>query len=177
MNPDDQELQKLEQFLRQLTPAEPSEQLTARIYSAFELPADAAPAEFADSRPAVHVHHSWSQPFAAAAAVALVAGIIAIIGLNRPAADPVGPGARPASNSSDVTVDRAVPVSFVPAHAENSYRGSNDDEIIFTEEGRPLRVVRHQFMDTYIWVNPEDGSRVEIRFPVERIRYVPVPTD
>ena len=76
MNPDDKELQQLEQLLRQLQPAEPSEQLTARIYSAFELPADAAPAQFGDSAPPVHAHHSWSQPFAAAAAVALVAGII-----------------------------------------------------------------------------------------------------
>ncbi len=30
-------------------------------------------------------------------------------------------------------------------------------------------------MDSYTWVNPEDGSRVEIRFPVERIRYLPCP--
>ena len=35
----------------------------------------------------------------------------------------------------------------------------------------------HQFLDSYTWVNPEDGSRVEIQFPVERIRYLPVPTD
>jgi len=174
MQPDEHELRRLEQCLQQLTPSEPGEDLIARVFSAFELPADAAPAEKSAISPAAPSPASWSQPFAAAAAVAIIAGIIAIIGLNRPE-NRAGNGV--AEQAQPVTIDQPHPVGFVPAHAQNAYQGSNFEDIIFTEDRRPVRVVRLQFIDSYTWVNPEDGSRVEIRFPVERIRYLPVPTD
>ena len=69
------------------------------------------------------------------------------------------------------------PATLVPTHAQNTYLGSQFDDIIFTDDRRPLRAVRHQFTDTYTWENPSDGSRVEIQIPVERVRYVPVRTD
>lgn len=165
MTPEDQELQKLEQFLQKLSPAEPGDALTARLFAAFDTPTDAAPAEVDDptitdmgeARRLRQSSQSWFQPFAAAAAVALIAGIIAIVGLNRPS-DETGSG-------------------FVPTHAQNIYRGSNFDEIIYTDDRQPLQAVRHQIIGTYTWENPEDGSRVEIQVPVERIRYIPVHTD
>ena len=40
-----------------------------------------------------------------------------------------------------------------------------------------MQAVRHQITGTYTWENPEDGSRIEIQVPVERIRYIPVHTD
>ena len=101
---------------------------------------------------------SWSQPFAAAAAVVLIAGIAALIGFNRPQGSPE-------------TADR-----FVPVHAQNTYEGSNVDGVVFTKDNSPMQAVRHQFTDTYTWEN-KDGSRVELRIPVERVRYVPVQTD
>ena len=161
MNPEEQELQKLEDFLQKLPPAEPGEALTARIFSAFDTPTDAAPAEVDTSvsnGPGAN-GQSWFQPFAAAAAVALIAGIVAIIGLNRPG-----------------TAEQDRPV-LVPSHAQNIYRGSDLDEIIYTEDRQPLQAVRHQITNTYIWESPEDGSRVEVHVPVERIRYIPVHTD
>ena len=175
MQSDEHELRRLEQCLQQLSPSEPSGDLMARVSSAFELPVDAAaPAENSATRPAAPSPASWSQPFAAAAAVAIIAGIIAVIGLNRPE-DRAGDGV--SGQAEPVTIDQPHPVGFVPAHAQNTYQGSNYEDIIFTEDRRPVRVVRHQFLDSYTWVNPEDGSRVEIQFPVERIRYLPVPTD
>ena len=167
MNPEELELQRLEELLQQLSPSPPSEQLTSRIFASFETPLDAAPA---------HIPHiipmsskSWSQPFAAAAAVALIAGIIAVIGFNRtdsvvdtePPKEPVTP----------------TPVHYIPQQAQNTYQGSNVEGIIFTEDHRPMQTVRHQFTDTFIWINPEDGSRVELHVPVESVRYIPVPTN
>ena len=156
MNPEDQ-------ALRQLSPNQPSEALTARIFSAFDTPSDAAPAEVENAVTPLPAATSWFQPFAAAAAVALIAGVVALIGLNRP----------PLDDGVSLTPD---PV-FVPAHAQNTYEGSRLDGIVFTEDSRPMQTVRHQFTDSYTWENPADGSRVEIRVPVERVRYVPLQTD
>lgn len=159
MTPEEQELAQLEQNLKQLAPAEPSESLTERIFSAFETPPDAAPAEIVDTAtPMPKPAASWAQPFAAAAAVVLIAGIVALIGLTRP------------SNDSPQ-------VRFVPAHEQDTYKGSDMGDIIFTEGRQPLQAVRHQFTKSYTWENPKDGSRVEVTFPLERVRYVPVQTD
>jgi hypothetical protein len=173
MNPEEeQELQKLEQHLRQLLPAEPGEALTARIFDAFDTPSDAAPAAVGNITPLpTKARASWAQPFAAAAAVVLIAGIVALVGLSRPSDQGKAAEVRPG------IVIAAQPARFVPSRAQNSYQGSQVDGLIFTEDRRPMQAVRHQFIETYIWENPADGSRVEVRVPVERIRYVPVPTD
>jgi hypothetical protein len=169
MNPEEQEFAKLEAHLRQLSPSAPSEGLSARIFAAFETPQDAAPAVISDeARTSPRKLAPWYQPFAAAAAVALIAGIAVLIGLNR----------QPAAGVGAATVEaNSVPVRFEPAHAQNTYLGSRNDGIVFTDDRRPLQTVRHQFTDTYTWENPLDGSRVEVTIPVERVRYVPVPTD
>ena len=170
MNPDDKDLQQLEEKLQQLRPSEPSEKLIARIFGAFETPSDAAPAAVENVVPMkTPPARSWAQPFAAAAAVALLAGVVALIGLNR----------NPAVTEAEtvVTPVDATPVKFIPAHAQNTYRGSNVDQIVFTKDRVPMQAVRHQFTDTYTWENPADGSRVQIEIPVERVRYIPVPTD
>ncbi|MGI9244080.1 MAG: hypothetical protein ACR2RV_25005 [Verrucomicrobiales bacterium] len=174
MQPDEQEQHRIEQRLRELSPAEPGEDLATRIFSAFELPADAAPARLTEPAASAPSTIAWTQPFAAAAAVALIAGVIAIIGFNRQSGDS---DQGIADVPGGIVVDNSVPVSFVPAHAQNTYRGSQLEDIIFTEDRRPVQIVRHQFTDSYTWVNPVDGSQVEIRFPVERIRYIPVQTD
>jgi hypothetical protein len=169
MNPEEPELGQFEEQLRQLLPAEPSETLTARIFDAFETPQDAAPAVISEQAseiptPSPGTVVRWLQPFAAAAAVALVAGIVVIIGLNRqPAAAP--------------TAAEEPKARFTPAHAQNTYQGSRLDGLVFTEDRRAMQTVRHLFTDTYTWENPLDGSRVEVSIPVERVRYVPVPTD
>ena len=157
MTPEDPSLQELESALQKLEPNAPSEELTARIFSAFDTPTDAAPAEVESVTP-IESSSSWFQPFAAAAAVALIAGVVAIIGLNRPSGTEDSP-------------------TYLPAHAQNTYEGSEVDGIVFNKGSHPMQKVRHQFTDTYTWENPDDGSRVEIRVPVERVRYVPVPTD
>ena len=160
MEPDDRQLEELEQALQRLSPAEPDEALTARIFAAFETPPDAAPAAVEQAVVPAEKPVSWFQPFAAAAAVVLIAGVIAIVGLNRPAGE------------TPETVNK-----FVPAHAQNTYRGSEIGEIVFDGNSQPMQAVRHQFTDTYTWENPADGSRVEIEVPVERVRYVPLHTD
>jgi hypothetical protein len=165
MNPEKQSLQEFEQSLQQLSPSQPSEALTSRIFSAFDTPIDAAPANVELIQPPHDRSKSWFQPFAAAAAVALIAGLVTIIGLNRPA------------KNGSPSAAAVSPVTLVPTHAQNTYLGSQFDDIIFTDDRRPLRAVRHQFTDTYTWENPSDGSRVEIQIPVERVRYVPVRTD
>lgn len=174
MNQEEKELQQFEQDLHQLIPAEPGEALTNRIFAAFDTPREAAPAEI-DSNvialPKSDPENSWLQPLAIAAAVALVAGVIAIIGFNRPATKLVE---QPPEEAISLPVQ---PVKFVPAGAQNTYQGTNVDGIIFTEDRKPMQAVRHQFIDTYIWENPEDGSRVEVQVPVERRRLIPVPTD
>jgi len=165
MNPDlEPELQAIEDRLRQLSPAEPSEQLSERIFASFDTPADAGAdsGDEADKVTPLPKPASWFQPFAAAAVVALLAGAVAIIGLS------LSPDKKPVA---------AQPERFIPESAENIYEGSKLEPIVFTENRQPVQPVRHRFVESYIWTNPEDGSKVEIRIPVERIRYIDVPTD
>ncbi|MFT4548356.1 MAG: hypothetical protein ACI8XO_001829 [Verrucomicrobiales bacterium] len=180
MNPEEQELEKFEQKLKLLVPAEPSQVLTSRIFAAFETPLEDAPASIGGDiieMPVSKSTSSWSQPFAAAAAVALIAGIMALIGLSRPDGTPkVTTDNTKLAPPIGEAID-AQPVKFVPAGAQNIYKGTNVDGIVFTEDRLPMQAVRHQFIDTYIWENPVDGSRVEVQVPVERVRYIPVPTD
>ena len=163
----DEALQLLEEELRALTPAAPSDGLRARIQDALLHAADEAPA--APVTPPTPVWFGWI-PIAAAAAVALLAVVLTPgIGRNPATSNPL------AANTDPVAIDQAdlTPVDWQPL-ASNSKLERIDYEGVRQQDSSTYRQIRTRYMERRTYKNPKDGSTVEILVPREEVRLVPV---
>jgi hypothetical protein len=164
----------LEEELRALVPAETSVGLRDRIFAALAETPAVAPAETAITPPG-RGWFGWV-PLAAAAAVALLAVVLS------PA--PHGPaGVVTASSGAAATpLSAGTPLVAPPGTLPASWKPVSSDsrlehvgyDGIRTEESATYRQIRTRSMERRTFVDPTDGTVVEVVFPRENIHLVPV---
>lgn len=165
----------LENELRRLQPAAPSQALADGIARDLEQPA-AAMVKAPPRRAVLRVWTPW--------AVAAAAACIAIAGWVRVPAHPDGASAGlsdPAATNADsadvaTTGDPSAGAAnqFIPVSTGNYLFGARDEGLVFLENGAPARKVRLQYYDTVRLRGADDQAAVDVRYPREEVRFVPV---
>ncbi len=154
MNPD--EMEQLEQSLRELPLRRPSPLLDERVMSV--LATKRAP---------------WKRPaLAAALAVsAAVAASLLLMLLRSPSED--GPAvARPVEQPS-----AAAPVpgpAMLPVRIEQIWSTAVAKEVVMLDESHPARRVRHQVVRHVRWIDERQNVRIEWNIPSEQTVLVPL---
>ena len=165
------DIQKLEAELAELSPAPVPQDLEDRGFAIFEGEVTVQPAE-----QNVVPFPIWQRIGAAAAVGVASVGVYFAFLTNfgePPASTSANRDVRPPSVESIAPAEK----NFVPASANNTFRGVRDGGVFLNEEGQPVRELRYEFSDSYRWVDEKDGSELELIVPRERSYLVPVPTD
>ncbi len=157
------DLHQLEAELEALEPAPVSDDLSAKVLGIFD-------GETLAAVPDKVVRFPFLQRLGTAAAVAIAAVGVTFAVLNNLPKNQGG-------SSGDVAERAELKKTFVPVAAENIFEGVRNEGVTLTGDNRPVQKLRYQFSDSYQWVNPDDGSTIEMTVPRERIILVPVPTD
>jgi hypothetical protein len=177
----DEALHLLEEELRAMVPADPSDGLRARVFHALStadgLDGEADPvfagAEETKLEPVGRAWFGWV-PVAAAAAVALMAVVIFppkaahSPGLADAKAAAAAPAPQAITAASETT-----PVDWQPMSSDSRLEQVAYDGVR-QEETSTYRQIRTRYLDRRTFRNPHDGSTVEVMLPREEIRLVPV---
>ena len=195
---------ELENELKKLRPAQPSEMLFERVRKALENSSASAAAEakrkrwrFTEwsrreasdidgksirARERERSSHSpyynwWSLGFSLAAAAVLV--LFAVVTMERrheqqPAVAQYS--AAPERRTAPLETERSTwHNSFVPAGGTNVVYNKRDEGLHFADGSeRPLRRVRYNTQQTWRWRNPETGASLRVSYPSEEIVLIPV---
>jgi hypothetical protein len=143
----DDELQNLENELRELRPAAPSRALLAQI----ERELDSV-----GHRPTAAGSRWWV--WVAALPIAAAVAVMTAIAMNR------APRVTTAESEG-----RLKPVS-----AENVLYAASDEGLISLGDGTPARRARLNYVDTFTWENPRTNASLRWSVPREEVRIVPV---
>ncbi|MEM1084629.1 MAG: hypothetical protein AAGI48_11010 [Verrucomicrobiota bacterium] len=151
-----------------LQPAEMSESLMARLEGVVKdvpFPVDEKVVLFPRGSAGKTGKSEKRRPWmAAAAAVALAGGLAAL--MVSPKDD------QPKMTSAPAPVSEINPAAFVPASFDSGVSDTNDLGVMWSENRKPVRVVRVTYMDTVTFVN-EKGDRLQRDIP--RVEYLVVP--
>lgn len=163
----------LEEELRALAPAETSAGLRDRIFAALAEPS----AETPSAAPIIPPGRSWFGwvPLAAAAAAAILAVVFSPGPKTAGAlaeASPAVPASQPAAPSS-LDSSTTMPVSWKPVSSDSRLEHVGYDGIR-TEDTATYRQIRTRTMERRTFIDPKDGTVVEVVFPRENIHLVPV---
>lgn len=120
-------------------------------------PGSSKPAEKSASR----------RPWYAAAAAVAVAGAFSAMMVDQP---PVKSG-RPLA-STDSAIPARQPTGFVPASVGSGLEEAKDEGVMWTNDGKPVRMVRVIYMDKAKYRNAQ-GKIIEVERP--RVEYLMVP--
>jgi hypothetical protein len=170
-----------EDELRALRPTDPSSRVAAAIAAALDPSRPArnndnksAPIDaFADAGVAARVRRlraslwfSWS--------VAAAAASFAIAVFLR-AHEPAAGGAEAQTGIADGS-DLSPPADLrvVPVSSSNTLVAARDEGIVYLDGGQPARRVRLQYLDTVRLRAEDDHASIDVSFPREEIRLVPV---
>ena len=115
--------------------------------------------------PAARPRRSW---IAAAAAVA-VAGAFTAMMVDPAPRSSSGGGSNLASGG---TASRTAPKGFVPASVGTGVEQASDEGVMWTRDGKPVRMVRVIYTDKVRYLN-EEGEVIEVERP--RVEYLMVP--
>jgi hypothetical protein len=157
---------ELENQLRRLRPARPSEDLVTRVERALT---DERSTTTAAVLPRERrFHFNWlSLGLGLAAATALV--LFAFIRLQQPKNPTV------ASSASAPAISTKSNAQFVPAGLTQVVYHTRDEGLHFpTGSDQPMRRVRSQSRDTLQWRNPKTGATLRISYPRDEVSLVPV---
>jgi hypothetical protein len=158
---------ELESELKKLRPAQPSEDLVARIESALA-EADRSPVTAAILPKARRLHWSWLSLGAGLAAAAVFL-IFARVGVDRPSKRTPIAKNTPAPRSTIATAQ------FIPPGATQAVYNTHDEGLHFpTGSGEPMRRVRYQKRETLQWRNPSTGASLRVSYPSEEVVLIPV---
>jgi hypothetical protein len=142
----DDELEQLEAELKQLRPRTASPALAKRLERALK---------------PERVVWPWAAlPLAAALALTLI--------LVERVPDPVAPCAP--------TLAQAEPGAelYKPVAAENVLYAAQDEGVVTLDNGTQARRVRHSYVDTITWRNPQTNASLRWSVPRDEVRVVPV---
>ncbi len=178
-------LREIEKELEQLQPSPPLAGISTRIQKAIEDSEKLVPfAAAGDSGPRGHAGSGsptrpvarlgwlrWVAP-SAAAAILTVSSLALIEHLFRAPSGPTVQTPAPVP-----AISPPVSAGYLPVSAHNHLESARDDGGLTIENGAPYRRVRYQFRDSYIWEHPEDGTRIRVRVPREKVLLVPAIID
>jgi hypothetical protein len=118
------------------------------------------------AKPAAKLHSR--RPWYAAAAAVAVAGAFSAFMVERPAGGDTS--GRFAGNGSGISPQ--TPSGFVPAAVGSGLQDARDEGVMWTPDGKPVRMVRVIYMDRVKYQN-ERGEIIEVERP--RVEYLMVP--
>ncbi len=155
-----------EQELRKARPAPASERLREAIASALDAPPPPPP-----SVPTKLIHISLWTSWGVAVAAAAVAMAV-VLREDHPRRSPLP---RTAPHAA-ATPEDAGALRVVPAGSAGYLYRARDEGVVMLENGAPARRVRYEFLDTFELLAPGGGGRVNVTYPREEIRVVPIRT-
>ena len=157
---------ELEDQLRKLRPAQPSADLMTRIESALseEPSTPTAGVLPRESR----FHFNWfSLGLGLAAAAAFL--LLAFLRLQQPTTKTATVA------SSNPAIPTKSNAQFVPAGLTQVVYHTRDEGLHFpTNSTEPVRRVRAQTHETFVWRNPKTGASLQISYPSEQVSLIPV---
>ncbi len=176
----DESLRQLEEELRALVPSAPSGGLRDRIFAALQDPVPTEirelPASPSDLQPAGRGWFGWV-PLAAAAAVAMLAVVVfpgpkgghELVTGSSSIEAPMPQTSDPVS----VNADQVSPVSWKPVSADSRLEHLGYDGLR-SDAQATYRQIRTRSLERRTFIDPTDGTTVEVVFPRENIHLVPV---
>lgn len=178
-HPPDEALRALEDELLALRPADPSSGLRDRIFAALQEPHSADGEISTESAttltPPGRGWFGWV-PLAAAAAVAMLAVVLfpsPKAGENLADRDSTLTSPDPSAPAVAYHRDEAVPASWKPVSSDSRLEQVGYDGLR-TDERATYRQIRTRSMERRTFIDPTDGTTVEVVFPRENIHLVPV---
>jgi hypothetical protein len=177
---------EIEDQLRLLKPAAPSEGLAARIEQELAIKAPSNPTAGVIVRPSKpSVFWKWVRDLGwAGAGAATALGAVALYSaVQRPAVQKaMSPTAVAATPDRDrAKVAGAAPVAataeeqaFEPTEASRELVAVNDSNELLDTENGPVREVRYTYLERLAWAHPGTGARIEIEVPREDVYLLPV---
>jgi hypothetical protein len=158
---------ELENRLKQLRPAPPSENLIARIERALDEAASPASAGVL-SRQRRFIIDWLSLGLGLAAAAALL--LFVLVKPQQPA--------RTNSTIASLTPTPAAPsinARFVPTGLTRVVYSTRDEGLHFSSgTQQPMRLVRSMTRETLVWENPVTGASLRVSYPSEEVSLIPV---
>jgi hypothetical protein len=176
----------VENELKKLRPAQPSENLIARVERALAEPAKSR-ASVSDANDGWwwrFTENPYKIGFALAAAAALFI-VLAQISTDRtpkrresvvqfspvPETRSVLPARRGGSRAEGSTSSN----EFLPAAATQVVYNTRDEGLQFTDRSeQPLRRLRYQTQETWQWRNPATGASLRVSYPSEEVVLIPI---
>ncbi|MBE2215318.1 MAG: hypothetical protein IAE82_15705 [Opitutaceae bacterium] len=164
----------LEGELRALRPAAPSLRLAGRIGADLARETSAAPTSDPARRRARPRDASLWLAWGVAAAMTVAFFVRTPPSSPRPG----GPATAPPPTVATGPVDQVAGTPrFLPVSTTKTLIGALDEGVVFLEDGQPARKVRYEFLDTVDLRSADaPGARVNVTYPREEIRLVPVQT-
>lgn len=165
----------LEQELKALRPARPSEALVTRLTRELSLPVDprAAPRYTTATNLASWKWAGWR---VAAFTATAAAGVVAALWMARPPPAPVAglalaPTPPPAAHRAPAVTTAAA--RFQPVAASNVLYAVEDEGFVLLPDETPARRVRNRYVDTYTWRNPATNASLKWSVPRDEVRVLP----
>ncbi|MFM7181021.1 MAG: hypothetical protein ACKO2G_06115 [Verrucomicrobiales bacterium] len=167
-------LLQLEEELRALVPADTSAGLRDRIFAALAEPMADVSAE-PEVAPPGRGWFGWV-PLAAAAAVALLAVVLSPAPKQPDSVvttTPVATGSQDIATTPSPAASYAVPASWKPVSSDSRLEHVGYDGVRM-EDSATYRQIRTRSMERRTFVDPANGTVVEVVFPRENVHLVPV---
>lgn len=159
---------ELEEELKQLRPAAPSAELSARVESALAASATAT----AGVLPQPKKQWSWlALGFGVAAAAA---AFLLLARVDGPGSRLKVPGVAAITPAPVIT--KAQPVAgFVPVGVTRVVYGTRDEGLLFPANGdQPVRRLRARSRETLQWKDRSTGASLRVSYPTEEVELIPV---
>lgn len=175
----------IEDQLRLLKPAAPSEGLAARIERELAIKAPSSPAAGVIARPSKpSLFWKWVRDLGwAGAGAATALGAVALYSAaQKPAGEkPMEPTltaavapARVDTAAAPAATTKVDDQAFEPAEASRELVAVNDSNELLDTESGPVREVRYTYLERLAWAHPGTGARIEIEVPREDVYLLPV---
>ena len=151
-----------------MRPAPPNEELLARV-AGEGAEHDSHAGKIDGSmihRTAAPLHRWWLAPMGAAAVIALVLWLADPRPHTSVAPNETPPLQLPSDGGGPQGGDLP---SYRPAVADSVLYHARQEGIVFAADATPYRRTRYQFVDSYRWTNPQDGSSIQINVPRDEI--------
>ena len=164
----------LEKQLRAFAPAQPSSKLAERLEQAMEtersLSVQESPAFEVMPRPQITVEEteSFLWRFFRGAGWACAGAAAAFVALAWMEPAPVATPAEPVAATTPAGSD------FQYAEASAEVVSTSDEGVVLETDDTPVRQVRYQTLERYVWRDASTGARMEFEVPREDVRLVPV---
>lgn len=165
---DNENFSEIEEQLRKLRPKQPSAGLIDRIERALNVPEEES-GKIIRPEPWRFARAAWGLGLAAAAIILIFVRLNLTNDL-RPS--PGVASSTPAASANKQTFPSA---KFLPAGATQVVYNTRDEGLVFPKNSEePVRRLRTRARESLQWRNPTTGASLQVSFPTEQVRLIPV---